>query len=100
MKAIRSIEIKSAVLYGAVLAAFWTLAFGIYAWLMGWLFAGQAWFIDVNLANWTSYTIQTFLSVILRMLLHGLGGALAGLVVGLVYNAVAGMMGGLKINVE
>ena len=33
MKAIRSINLGSAALYGAVLAALWTLAFGIYYWL-------------------------------------------------------------------
>ena len=33
-------------------------------------------------------------------LINALGGALAGLVVALVYNAVAGMMGGVKINLE
>jgi len=33
-------------------------------------------------------------------LINALGGALGGLVVALVYNAVAGMMGGVKINLE
>ena len=53
-----------------------------------------------DLANWTSYTFSTFLSVIWRSLVNALGGALGGLVVALVYNAVAGMMGGIKLNVE
>jgi hypothetical protein len=34
------------------------------------------------------------------MLINGVGGALAGLVVALVYNVVAGMMGGIKIELE
>jgi hypothetical protein len=56
--------------------------------------------IDMNLANWTVYTGATFLAVIWRSLVNALGGALAGLVVSLVYNAVAGMMGGLKFKVD
>jgi hypothetical protein len=49
---------------------------------------------------WTEYTFKTFLSVIWRMFINGIGGALAGLVVALVYNAVAGIMGGIKIELE
>jgi hypothetical protein len=88
------------VLYGAVLAAFWTMAFGIYYWILGWIFGAQSWFIDVTLASWTEYTLRTFLSVIWRMFVNGLGGALAGLVVALVYNAVAAAMGGVKLELE
>ena len=54
----------------------------------------------MNLGNWTSFTFQTFLSVIWRSLINAIPGALAGLLIALVYNVVAGMMGGLKINVE
>jgi len=99
MRAIKRINVGSAILYGAVLVAFWTLAFGIYFWLVGWLFGAQS-FIDMNLGMWTEYTFKTFLSVIWRMFINGIGGALAGLVVALVYNAVAGVMGGLKIELE
>jgi hypothetical protein len=52
----------------------------------------------MNLGLWTEYTFKTFLSVIWRMFINGIGGALAGLLVGVVYNAVAGIMGGLKID--
>ena len=100
MKTIRKIDIGSAVLYGAVLAAFWALVFGIFFWLLGWIFGAQSWFIDMNLGIWTSYTLRTFLSVIWRMIISAIGGALAGLIVALVYNAVAGVMGGLKIELE
>ena len=100
MKTIRSIDIGRAVLYGAVLFAFWTLVIGIYYWILGWIFGAQSWFIDMNLANWTEYTLRTFLSIIWRMFVNGLGGALAGLIVALVYNAVAGIMGGIKLEVE
>ena len=100
MKAIRSINYGSAVLYGAVLAALWTLAFGIYYWLAGWIFGAQSWFIDMNLGIWAEFTLGTFLSVIWRMIVNAVGGALAGLLVALVYNAVAGVMGGIKIEVE
>jgi len=100
MKAIKKIDISSAVLYGAVLVAFWTLAFGIYYWVAGWIFGAQSWFIDMNLVNWTSYTFRTFLSIFWRMLVNGLGGALAGLLVALVYNAVAGITGGIKLELE
>lgn len=40
------------------------------------------------------------MSVIRSLFVTALGGALAGLVIALVYNAVAGMMGGLKINLD
>ena len=100
MKTIRSIDIGKAVLYGAVLFAFWTLVIGIYYWILGWAFGAQSWFIDMNLANWTSYTFSSLLSVLWRMLVNALGGALAGLIVALVYNAVAGIMGGIKLEVE
>lgn len=100
MRTIKSLNIGSLVLYGAVLAAFWTLAFGLYYWIMGWVFGAQSWFIDMNLVNWTEYTLRTFLSVFWRMLVNGLGGALAGLVVALVYNIVAGVMGGIKLELE
>ena len=100
MKAIKSVDVGSFVLYGAVLFAFWTLAVGIYYWILGWIFGAQSWFIDMNLANWTSYTVGTFLSVFWRMIVNAVGGALAGLVVALVYNAVAGVSGGVKLNLE
>jgi hypothetical protein len=100
MKAIKSVDIGSFVLYGAVLAAFWTFAFGLWYWILGWIFGAQAWWIDMNLVNWSAYTFSTFLSVIWRSLVNAVGGALAGLLVALVYNAVAGMMGGIKINLS
>ena len=100
MRTVKSLNIGSIVLYGAVLAAFWTLAFGIYYWIMGWIFGAQSWYIDMNFANWASYTFQTFLSVIWRSLLNAIPGALGGLLVALVYNAVAGMMGGIKLELE
>ena len=100
MKAIKSVSVSSFVLYGAVLAAFWTFAFGLSYWIMGWIFGAQSWWIDMNLTTWTSYTFSTFLSVIWRSLVNALGGALAGLLVALVYNAVAGLMGGIKLKLE
>jgi len=100
MKAIKSVNVGSFVLYGAVLVALWTLAFGIYYWILGWIFGAQSWFIDMNLANWSAYTFSTFLSIIWRMFVNALGGALAGLVVALVYNAVAGVMGGIKVQLD
>jgi len=100
MKTIRSVDVKSFVIYGAVLAAFWTFVFGLYYWVLGWIFGAQAWWIDMNLLNWSAYSFVTFLAVIWRSLLNALGGALGGLVVALVYNAVAGMMGGVKLNLD
>jgi len=100
MKTIKSVDVRSFILYGAVLAAFWTFAFGLWYWILGWLFGATSWWIDMNLINWSSYTIVTFLSVIWRSLINALGGAFAGLVVALVYNFVAGMMGGLKLKIE
>ena len=96
MKTIKSVDVGSFVLYGAVLAAFWTFVFGLCYWILGWLFGAQSWWIDMNLVNWSVYTMATFLTVIWRALVNALGGALAGLVVALVYNAVAGMMGGIQ----
>ena len=100
MKTIKAVDVKSFVLYGAVLAAFWTFMFGLYYWVLGWLFGASSFWIDMNLANWTAYSMATFLSVFWRSLINALGGALAGLVVALVYNAVAGMMGGVKLNLD
>lgn len=100
MKTIKSVNIGSFVLYGAVLAAFWTLVIGVFYWILGWIFGASSWWIDMNLVNWTAYSLYTFGLVILRALLAALGGALAGLVVALVYNAVAGAMGGLQVYVE
>jgi hypothetical protein len=100
MKAIKSVNVGSFVLYGAVLAAFWTFAFGLWYWILGWIFGAQSWWIDMNLVNWSAYTFTTFLSVFWRSLVNALGGALGGLLVALVYNAVAGAMGGLKLNIE
>ena len=54
----------------------------------------------MTLASWTEYTLRTLLSVIWRALVNGIGGALAGLVIALVYNAVAGLMGGIQIELE
>jgi hypothetical protein len=51
----------------------------------------------MNLGHWTAYTFQT---VTWRSLINAIPGALAGLLIALVYNAVAGMMGGIKINLE
>jgi hypothetical protein len=100
VKTIKSVNVGSFALYGAVLAAFWTVVFGLYYWILGWLFGAQSIFIDMNLGNWTVYSFYTFGLVFLRALLAALGGALAGLVVAWVYNIVAGMMGGIKLNVE
>jgi hypothetical protein len=35
METIRSVDVKSFLLYGAVLAAFWTFAFGLNYWILG-----------------------------------------------------------------
>jgi hypothetical protein len=100
MKSIKSVDVTSFVLYGAVLAAFWTFTLGLYYWILGWLFGASSFWIDMNLANWSAYTFSTFLSVIWRSLVNALGGALGGLVIALVYNFVAGMMGGVKLNLD
>jgi hypothetical protein len=55
--------------------------------------------VDRYELRWTIH-LQTFLSVIWRSLINAIPGALGGLLVALVYNAVAGMMGGIKINLE
>jgi hypothetical protein len=100
VKTIKSVNVGSFALYGAVLAAFWTCVFGLYYWILGWLFGAKSIFIDMNLGNLTVYSLYTFGLVFLRALLAALGGALAGLVVAWVYNIVAGVMGGIKLNVE
>ena len=100
MKQIRSIDLGRAALYGAVLVAFWTFAFGVYYWLIGWAFGSASWVVDMNLGIWTKFTLETALSVVWRMFVNGLGGALAGFFVALIYNAVAGMMGGIAIKLE
>jgi ABC-type Fe3+ transport system permease subunit len=100
MKTIKSVNVGSFALYGAILAAFWTLVFSLVYWIMGWIFGATSWWIDMNLGNWSAYTFVTFLTVIWRSLINALGGAIAGLIVALVYNFVARMMGGIKINLE
>jgi len=100
MKTIKSVNVSSFVVYGALLAALWTFIFGLWYWILGWIFGAQSWWIDMNLGNWTVYSLTTFGLVFLRAIFAAIGGALAGLVIALVYNAVAGMMGGLKINLE
>ena len=100
MKTIKSVSVGSFTAYGAILAAFWTFAFGLWYWILGWIFGAQSWFIDMNIGSWSMYTMYTFGAIFVRALLAAAGGALAGLVVALVYNVVAGVMGGLKINVE
>ena len=100
MRTIKSVKISSLVWYGFVLVAFWTFVIGLYYWILGWIFGAQSWWIDMDLAIWTEYTLRTFLSVIWRALVNGVGGALAGLVIALVYNAVASMMGGIQIELD
>ena len=99
-KAIRSIDLGKAALYGAVLVAFWTFVFGLYYWILGWAFGAASWVVDMNLGIWTEFTLKTGLSVLWRMLVNGLGGAFAGFFVALVYNAVAGFMGGIVVRLE
>jgi hypothetical protein len=100
MKTIKSVSVGSFTLYGAVVAALWTFIFGLFYWILGWIFGASSWWIDMNLGNWTAYTLTTFGLLFLRAIFAAIGGAIAGAVVGLVYNAVAGMMGGLKINLQ
>jgi hypothetical protein len=100
VKTIKSVNVSSFVVYGAVLAALWTFIFGLWYWILGWIFGSTSWWIDMNLGNWTAYTLATFGMLFLRALLAAAGGALAGLVVALVYNIVAGLMGGVKLRVE
>jgi hypothetical protein len=100
MKTIKSVNVGSFALYGAVLSAFWTFVFGLFFWVLGWIFGAQSWFIDMNLGNWTVYTMTALGLIFLKAFLTGLGGALAGAVVAWIYNLVAAMMGGLKLNLE
>jgi hypothetical protein len=100
MKAIKSVDVGSFVAYGALVAALWTFVFGLWYWLLGWIFGAQSWLIDMNLGNWTVYTLYTFMLVFGRALIAAIGGAIAGWIIALVYNAVSSMMGGIKINLE
>jgi hypothetical protein len=100
MKTIKSVGVGSFAAYGAILAALWTIVFGLWYWILGWIFGAQSFWIDMNLGNWTVYSLTTFGLLFLRAIFAAIGGALAGLVIALVYNFVAGVMGGLKINVE
>lgn len=99
-KAISSIDLGKAALYGAVLAGLWTLIFGIAFWVLGWLFGAQAWFIDMNLGNWTEYTLSTAISVFLSGVVNAAVGAVAGLFVAAIYNVVAGAMGGIVVTLD
>ncbi len=100
MKTIKSVSVSSFVLYGALLAALWTCVFGLYGWILGWMFGAQSWFIDMNLGNWTVYTLTTIGMVFVRAFFAAIGGALAGWVVAVVYNMLAAIMVGLKLNLD
>ena len=50
MKTIKSVNVTSFVIYGAVLVAFWTFVLGLYYWILGWLFGAQSIWIDMNLS--------------------------------------------------
>lgn len=100
MKTIKSVGVGSFVLYGAVWAALLTFIFGLVFWIFGWIFGAQSWWIDMNLGNWTVFSLTTFAMVFLRAVLAAIPGALGGLVIALVYNAVSGMMGGIKLNLD
>jgi hypothetical protein len=100
MKVIKSVDVGSFALYGALLAGFWALVFGVIYWILGWIFGANSWWIDMNLGNWSIYTMSTFVLVLARSFVVALVGALAGTVVALVYNLVAGAMGGLKLKIE
>ena len=100
VKQIRSFDLGRAALYGAVLAAFWTFAFGVYFWIIAWIAGSASWLVDMNLGIWIEGTLEAGLQILWRMIVNGIGGAFAGFFVALVYNAVAGMMGGLAINLE
>jgi len=100
MKTIKRVDIGSFALYGAVVAAFWTFVFGLVYWILGWLFGAQSWFVDMNLGNWTVFTLTTLLQVVWRALINAIPGAIAGLMIAVVYNIVAGMMGGIKLDLE
>jgi hypothetical protein len=41
MKTIKSVNVGSFVLYGAILAGFWTFVFGLLYWILGWLFGAS-----------------------------------------------------------
>ena len=60
MKTVKSVNVGSFALYGAVLVAFWTFVFGFVYWILGWIFGAQSWWIDMNLGNWTVYSLTTF----------------------------------------
>jgi hypothetical protein len=100
MRTIKSLDYGTMLVYGAVVAALWTLVFGIIYWLLGWAFGAQSWLIDMNLGLWTEYTLETALTVLWRMIVNGIGGAIAGLIIAVVYNMVAGIMGGIKIEMD
>ena len=100
MRTIKRVDFGTMLLYGAVVAALWTLVFGIYYWLLGWAFGAQSWLIDMNLGLWAEYTLETALTIVWRMIVNGIGGAIAGLIIALVYNMVAGIMGGIKIEMD
>jgi hypothetical protein len=99
MKTIKSVNVGSFAVYGALVAALWVFIFGLWYWILGWIFGATSWWIDMNLGNWTAYTLATFGMLFLRAIIAAVGGAIGGLVIAVVYNAVAKMMGGLKINV-
>jgi hypothetical protein len=100
MKTIKSVDLGSFAAYGAIVAALWTFIFGLVYWILGWIFGATSWWIDMNLGNWTVYSLTTFGLLFLRAIFAAVAGAIAGVVLALVYNAVARMMGGLKINVD
>jgi hypothetical protein len=100
MKTIKSVDIGSFTAYAAIVAALWTFIFGLVFWILGWIFGASSWWIDMNLGNWTAYTLTTFGLLFLRAIFAAIAGAIAGAVLALVYNLVARAMGGLKVNLS
>ncbi len=100
MKTIKSINVKTAVLYSALLAGFWTLVFSVIYWILGWIFGASSAYINMNQGNWTVYTMGTFIAAVGRALVAAAVGALTGLIAASVYNLIESMMGGIKIEVK
>ena len=54
----------------------------------------------MNLGLWTEYTLSTALGVLWKMIVNAIGGGILGLIIALVYNIVAGLMGGIKFELD
>ena len=97
MKKIRRVSPGSAALFGAVLAGVYVFVIALAIWILEVVGAiGDGGF----LGEFLGITVGTFLGALFAGIISGVSGAIAGFVYAVIYNAVAGITGGLAIELR